>query len=71
MVAHAMQRPLIVCCETLKFVDRVQLDSITYNELGDPELLADVQDRPDLNDLSNWKDEPRLGELSILISQPG
>lgn len=65
MAAHAMQRPVIVCCETLKFVDRVQLDSITYNELGDPELLADVKDRPDLSDLKNHKEEPRLGEVAM------
>ena len=25
MVAAAMQRPVIICCETLKFVDRVQV----------------------------------------------
>ena len=29
-----------VCCETHKFHERVQLDSITSNELGDPDALA-------------------------------
>lgn len=29
MVAAAMQRPVIICCETLKFVDRVQVPDLT------------------------------------------
>ena len=62
MVADAMQRPVIICCETLKFVDRVQLDSITYNELGDPDSLAVVDGHPELTDLQGWQDQPQLGE---------
>jgi translation initiation factor eIF-2B subunit delta len=34
MVAHAIQIPVIVCCEAYKFHERVQLDSICFNELG-------------------------------------
>ena len=64
MVADAMQRPVIICCETLKFVDRVQLDSITYNELADPDALAAVDSRPDLTALQGWQDQPQLGELN-------
>lgn len=62
MVADAMQRPVIICCETLKFVDRVQLDSITYNELGDPNALASVDSRPDLSALEGWQEQGQLGE---------
>ena len=62
MVADAMQRPVIICCETLKFVDRVQLDSITYNELGSPDSLAIVDGHPELTDLQGWQDQPQLGE---------
>lgn len=29
-----------MCCEAYKFHERVQLDSITHNELGDPGELA-------------------------------
>ena len=61
MVADAMQRPVIICCETLKFVDRVQLDSITYNELGDPNALASVDSRPDLSALEGWQEQGQLG----------
>lgn len=34
--------PVMVVCETIKFSERVQLDSFVFNELGDPdELLKD------------------------------
>jgi hypothetical protein len=35
-------QPVLVCCEAFKFHERVQLDSITHNELGDPDALAHV-----------------------------
>ena len=38
-------KPVLVCCETHKFQDRVQLDSITSNELRDPRALARVPGR--------------------------
>jgi translation initiation factor eIF-2B subunit delta len=65
MVADAMQRPVIICCETLKFVDRVQLDSITYNELGDPDALAAVEGRPEVSSLQGWQDQTQLGETFV------
>lgn len=34
MVAHEFHVPVLVCCETYKFHERVQLDSICSNELG-------------------------------------
>jgi translation initiation factor 2B subunit (eIF-2B alpha/beta/delta family) len=33
-MAHATHVPVIVCSETYKFCERVQLDSICFNELG-------------------------------------
>ena len=45
MMAHAHSKPVMVCCESYKFHERVQLDSITHNELGDPEALASVAGR--------------------------
>lgn len=35
MKAKNKNIPVLVCCESIKFSDRVQLDSITLNELGD------------------------------------
>lgn len=34
MVAHAFRVPVLVCCESYKFQERVLLDSICTNELG-------------------------------------
>lgn len=49
MVAQAHNKPVMICCETHKFNERVQLDSITHNELGDPEALAAVPGRPEID----------------------
>lgn len=35
LTAHAQNIPVLVCCETYKFSDRVQTDSFVYNELGE------------------------------------
>jgi translation initiation factor eIF-2B subunit delta len=40
LAATQAGRPVLVLCETHKFQDRVQLDSITTNELRDPDELA-------------------------------
>lgn len=35
--------PVLVCCESLKFSDKVQLDSVTLNELGDADDLINTR----------------------------
>ncbi|KAG0557442.1 hypothetical protein KC19_11G130500 [Ceratodon purpureus] len=52
MVAHAYGVPVMICCETYKFHERVQLDSITSNELGDPDALVKV---------AGWKESALVG----------
>lgn len=45
LIATAAKRkniPVIVLCESMKFSDRVQLDSVTLNELAFPEMLANT-----------------------------
>lgn len=39
MMCHRRNIPVLTCCESIKFSDRVQLDSVTTNELADPEDL--------------------------------
>lgn len=34
LIAKAFNVPVLVCCETYKFCDRVQTDSFVSNELG-------------------------------------
>ncbi|OEJ85560.1 Translation initiation factor eIF-2B subunit delta [Hanseniaspora osmophila] len=43
MTAKLKNIPVIICCETLKFTNRVQLDSLTFNELADPNDLLGVE----------------------------
>ena len=39
LVARAHNIPVLVCCETYKFCDRVQTDSFVFNELGNINLF--------------------------------
>ncbi|CAF2988116.1 unnamed protein product [Rotaria sp. Silwood2] len=42
LIAKTHNVPVLVCCETYKFCERVQTDSFVFNELGDPnDLTAD------------------------------
>jgi len=45
MMASNEDIPVIVCCETYKFCERVQLDSICSNQLGNPEELVATKAR--------------------------
>ncbi|CAK9205721.1 unnamed protein product [Sphagnum troendelagicum] len=65
MVAHAFSVPVMICCETYKFHERVQLDSITSNELGDPDALVKVPGRNDLSALEGWADNEHLQLLNL------
>eukprot|EP00898_Chlorokybus_atmophyticus_P007106 jgi/Chlat1/7397/Chrsp6S07425 len=65
MVAEAYGKPVMICCETCKFHERVQLDSICSNELGDPEALVDTGSRRTLQVLKGWQDIPQLRLLNL------
>ncbi|PRQ16456.1 hypothetical protein RchiOBHm_Chr7g0184441 [Rosa chinensis] len=66
MVAHAFCVPVLVCCEAYKFHERVQLDSICSNELGDPDAIAKVSGRTDINYLENWANKENLQLLNLM-----
>ncbi|KAK8954068.1 hypothetical protein KSP39_PZI002904 [Platanthera zijinensis] len=66
MVAHAFRVPVLICCETYKFHERVQLDSICSNELGDPDVIAKVSGKEDFNHLADWADHKNLQLLNLL-----
>jgi translation initiation factor eIF-2B subunit delta len=61
LVAKSANKPVIVCCETYKFCERVQTDAIVSNELGDPSQLV-FEDSPIAN---SWKDAKKLTVLNI------
>ncbi|KAL6637224.1 hypothetical protein ACP70R_024796 [Stipagrostis hirtigluma subsp. patula] len=65
MVAHAFGIPVLVCCEAYKFHERVQLDSICANELGDPDVILKVPGKADLGHLRNCADNANLQLLNL------
>lgn len=42
MMSHSRNIPVLTCCESIKFSDKVQLDSVTTNELADSDDLVDA-----------------------------
>jgi translation initiation factor eIF-2B subunit delta len=67
MMAKEFRKPLIMCCETYKLHERVQVDSITFNELGDPDrlTLGNEQLSTKENVLVDWRDIPALKMLNL------
>lgn len=47
MVAKAYNVPVLVCCETHKFSERVQTDAFVYNEIGKSAIHAQCSNRFD------------------------
>ncbi|KAK9453646.1 initiation factor 2 subunit family-domain-containing protein [Dipodascopsis uninucleata] len=68
MSSKRLNIPVIVCCESLKFSNRVQLDSVTYNELGSPDDLINISidSSPRPGPLKDWRMLPNLKLLNIL-----
>ncbi|KAI9088367.1 hypothetical protein K1719_029816 [Acacia pycnantha] len=66
MVAHAFRVPVLICCEAYKFHERVLLDSICSNELGDKEAVARVPGRMDLRSLDNWTSKDNMQILNLM-----
>jgi translation initiation factor eIF-2B subunit delta len=69
MLAHKKSIPVIVCCESLKFTDRVALDSIVGNEVAPAEelLSEDWKDAKEKEGtLKKWRETPGLQILNVL-----
>ncbi|KAG2714936.1 hypothetical protein I3843_03G055300 [Carya illinoinensis] len=66
MVAHEFRVPVLVCCEAYKFHERVQLDSICSNELGDPDVISEVPGRDDINYLDGLTNSENLQLLNLI-----
>ena len=78
MMGHAQRIPIIFCCETYKFHERVQLDAIVSNEVADPnDLIVRNADPSDIDtpgnirkvdpkkSLEGWSSMPSLSLLNI------
>jgi len=65
LAAHSSNIPVLICCETFKLTNRVLLDSITQNELGDPETVRDTDNNGPEGQLDNWKEISSLKLLTL------
>lgn len=66
MVAKAYNVPVLVCCETHKFSERVQTDAFVFNEIGDPHALTfDKNSRQKFEHLKDWEAIPHLTPLNL------
>uniref|UniRef100_H3DFZ4 Translation initiation factor eIF2B subunit delta n=2 Tax=Tetraodon nigroviridis TaxID=99883 RepID=H3DFZ4_TETNG len=64
LVAKAFNVPVLVCCETYKFCERVQTDSFVSNELDDPDDL--IVTRAGKRQLEHWQEVKFLGLLNLV-----
>ncbi|XP_076651691.1 eukaryotic translation initiation factor 2B subunit delta isoform X2 [Halictus rubicundus] len=64
LMARAFNIPVLVACETHKSYERVQTDSIVYNELGNADELAQGCGSKKCQ-LTNWKTKKFLNLLNI------
>lgn len=64
MMAKEHNVPVIVCCESIKFADRSDLDSFVHNEIAPPEELILAGSKPCT--LSAWENVPNLQLLNLM-----
>ncbi|XP_024408348.2 translation initiation factor eIF2B subunit delta isoform X1 [Desmodus rotundus] len=64
LVARARNVPVLVCCETYKFCERVQTDAFVSNELDDPDDL--LCERGEHVALANWQNHLSLRLLNLV-----
>jgi len=64
MMAKEADVPVIVCCEGVKFTDKVALDSIVVNEVAPPDELVTQGEHKTA--LSAWHDSPNLQLLNLM-----
>lgn len=65
LMAKAFNVPVLVACETHKSCERVQTDSIVYNEIGNADELTDISNNNKKNILNNWRAKKYLNLLNI------
>ena len=64
MMSKEADIPVIICCESVKFTDKVALDSIVTNEVAPPDELTILGD--DSTSLMKWKETPNLQLLNLM-----
>nr|XP_028581217.1 translation initiation factor eIF-2B subunit delta [Podarcis muralis] len=64
LLSKAHNVPVLVCCETYKFCERVQTDSFVSNELDDPDDL--IGGKPGRTPLAGWQESKSLRLLNLV-----
>jgi translation initiation factor eIF-2B subunit delta len=75
LLARNANKPVIVCCETLKFSDHLQMDSIVFNEVANPDTLissalansSSNAQQTHSKAIQNWSSLQNLKLLNILF----
>ncbi|XP_058831010.1 translation initiation factor eIF-2B subunit delta [Topomyia yanbarensis] len=68
LVAKSFNVPVLVCCETHKFSERVQTDAFVYNEIGNPNdliLSSGTRENRLNNPLAEWESISNLTPLNL------
>jgi len=80
MTARRYNVPTMVCCETYKFSDKVQLDSICWNEVGDKRdlgtcgattILENNEEMKHLKLLNLRYDTTPMKYVSVVVTEVG
>ena len=69
LVAKSFNVPVVVCCETYKFCEKVQTDALVNNELGNPMNLLNFSSKTQnqKSPLAHWTQENKETEnINIL-----
>jgi len=64
LMAKSAGKPVLFCCETYKFTEKVQTDSFVYNELADPDDLVNTGSKKE--PLDDWRDHSSLSLLNLM-----
>jgi len=65
MMAKAFNKPVLVLAARHKFTEKVQLDSITNNELANPDELILPLSEENRSCLYDWRDIPNMNLLNL------
>ena len=65
MSAKEANVPVVVCCESVKYTERVALDSFVHNEIAPPEELI-IDHGETSSPLSKWMEVPNLQLLNLM-----
>lgn len=71
MASSQSRAPVLVCCETYKISNRVQLESITGNELGNPKDVLNEELPPNLRVLNLLYDLTPTAFVSGIVTEMG